>query len=412
MVSKAKTIHAVISTVAATGDIPKVKFNRQDSAYLSARKRYEKDKGNVFPARSVLTTVTLPPMRSHLTLFLVLVLTTCVRAQIGGISAYEFLNLPNSATVAAMGGHHIALMDDDLSLAWRNPSLLNPLMHRKASLSHAFHPAGISNSSIAYGHHHEPTKLTFQGGLQYANYGSDLVRRDNTGQDLGTFSASDFAFTVGAGRQFDDRLSVGANVKFISSQLAGFGSFGIASDLAVHYRDTSGLFGITFLARNVGIQAGTYDELSGREPLPFELQVGINKQLRYLPFRFSIIYRYLDRWNILFDDPNAQDEFSILITDQAVTGRSAGAVFLDNLARHFVINGELMIGKKKNFRVRAGYNHGIRRELSLTDFRSLAGYSFGFAFRTKRFSLAYGRTTYHIGGGITQLGIDVDLGGR
>ncbi len=350
-------------------------------------------------------------MRNLLFIFL-LSFSSVTFAQVGGISVYEFLNLPNSATVAAMGGHHIALMDDDLSLAARNPSLLNPAMHQRFALSHAFHPAGISNSSLGYGHYQEKLKLTFQGGLQYTSYGSDLVRRDNTGQDLGTFSASDFALSVGAARQFDGRLSVGANLKVISSQLAGFGSFGLATDLAVHYRDTSGLFGITLLAKNAGIQASKYDPESGREPLPFELQIGINRELRYLPFRFSLIYRYLDRWNILFDDPDAENESIFLAIGEENTGRGAGAILLDNLARHLVFNGEILIGKSRNFRVRFGYNHGLRRELRLTDFRTGAGYSFGFAFRTKRFSLAYGRTTYHIGGGINQLGVDYGLGRR
>jgi len=350
-------------------------------------------------------------MRNLFFLFL-LSLSSATFAQVGGISVYEFLNLPNSATVAAMGGHHIALMDDDLSLAARNPSLLNPLMHQRIALNHAFHPAGISNSSLAYGHHHDKLRLTFQGGLQYTSYGSDLVRRDNTGQDLGTFSASDFALTVGAARQFDDRLSVGANLKVVSSQLAGFGSFGIATDLAVHYRDTSGLFGITLLARNAGRQIGKYDPDGAREPMPFELQIAINRELRYLPFRFSLVYRYLDRWNILFDDPDAEDQSIFLAIGEENTGRGAGAILLDNLARHLVFNGEILIGKYRNFRLRFGYNHGLRRELRLTDFRTGAGYSFGFAFRTKRFSIAYGRTTYHIGGGINQLGVDYGLGRR
>jgi len=341
-----------------------------------------------------------------------LLLSVTLSAQVGGISAYEFLNLPNSATVAGMGGHHIALMDDDLSLAARNPSLLNPLMDKRFALSHAFHPAGISNSSLAYGHYREQLKTTFQAGLQYADYGGDLTRRDVTGLDIGTFSATDFAVTVGAARQVRDRLSVGANLKLISSQLAGYGSLGVGMDLAVHYRDTSGLFGITLLARNFGRQISTYDELSGREPMPFELQIGINRELRYLPFRFSFIYRYLDRWNILFDDPDAEDESIFILTEEGNGSRGAGAVLIDNLARHLVFNGELMIGKKRNLRLRFGYNHGLQRELRLTDFRGLAGYTFGFAFRTKRFSLAYGRTTYHIGGGVNQLGLDFGIGKR
>lgn len=352
-------------------------------------------------------------MRNYLLATLYCLFSATLFGQVGGIAAYEFLNLPNSATIAGMGGHHIALMDDDLSLATRNPSLLNPLMDKRFSLSHAFHPAGISNSSLAFASYREELKTTFQAGLQYASYGDDLVRRDNTGLAMGTFSASDVAFTVGAARQLDNRLSVGANLKLISSQLAGFGSIGLGADLAVHYRDTSGLFGISLLARNFGRQLSQYDDLSGREPLPFELQIGINKELRYLPFRFSIIYRYLDRWNVLFDDPDAENEsIFVALGDDGQGERGAGAVFLDNLARHFVFNGELMIGKQRNLRLRFGYNHGLQRELRLTDFRSGAGYTYGFAFRTRRFELAYGRTNYHLGGAVNQLGLDFGLGSR
>lgn len=346
-------------------------------------------------------------------ILLVLLFPAFLSAQIGGISAYEFLNLPTSATVAAMGSHHIALMDDDLSLAARNPSLLNQAMDKKIALSHAFLPSSISNSYLAYGLYREELKTTFQAGLQFASYGSDLVRRDVTGQNLGSFTASDFAFTLGAARQIEERLSVGVNLKLVSSQLADYSSLGIAADAALHYQDTSGLFGISLVARNFGRQLSQYHETSGREPMPFELQIGINKQLRYLPFRFSVIYRYLDRWNVLYDDPELEDDFTLTGFGEEEDGpRGAGAVFFDNLARHFVINGELLIGKKKNLRARFGYNHGLRRELRLAEFRSGAGYSFGFAFRTRRFSLAYGRTTYHLGGGVNQLGLDIDLGKR
>ena len=348
-----------------------------------------------------------------LLLFVAATLPAGLAAQVGGIATYEFLNLPNSATVAAMGGHHIALLDDDLSLALRNPALLNPLMHRRAALSHAFHPAGISNSSLAYGHHLRAAKLTVQGGLQYVSYGGDLVRRDATGMSQGTFSASDVALTVGAARSFDNRLSAGANLKVVSSQLGGFSSLGLAADLAVHYRDTSGLFGITLLARNAGAQLTTYAADGDREPLPFELQIGVNKELRYLPFRFSIVYRYLDRWNVLFDDPDAEDDSIFIGFGDEPTQRGAGAIFFDNLARHFVFNGELLIGRQRNLRLRLGYNHGLRRELRLADFRSGSGFSFGFAFRTRRFAVAYGRTVYHVGGGgVNQLGVDFGFGPR
>lgn len=352
----------------------------------------------------------MPSMR--LFTLLICLFPWALSAQLGGISAYEFLNLPNSATVAAMGGHHIAHRGEDLSLAARNPSLLNPEMDRKFTLSHAFHLAGISNSYLAYGYDRPDWKTTFQAGLQYTSYGDDLVRRDVTGQSMGTFSASDFAFTVGAARQIENRLSVGANLKIVGSQLADYGSFGLASDLAVHYRDSSGRLGLTLLARNIGLQFSQYDEKSGKEPLPFEMQIGLSRELEHLPFRFSIVYRYLNRWNVLYDDPNGGDRSTFIVVGQEETERSAGAIWLDNFFRHFVFNGELMVGKKRNLRLRFGYNHGLRKELSLSDYRSLAGYSGGFAIRIKRFSIAYGRTIYHIGGGVNQLGIDLDLSKR
>ncbi|PHI21365.1 hypothetical protein CEQ90_02915 [Lewinellaceae bacterium SD302] len=349
--------------------------------------------------------------RLLLSAFALFLLSPSLHAQLGGISAYEFLNLPNSATIAAMGGHHIALRNEDLSLAARNPSLLNPLMHNRIAVSHAFHPAGISNSYLGYSRDRPDLKMTFQAGLQYANYGDDLIRRDVTGQAMGTFNANDFALTVGAARRIENRLTVGLNLKLVSSQLAEYSSVGLASDLALHYRDSTGRLGISILARNIGLQFGQYDPISGREPLPFELQVGVTRELEHLPFRFSIIYRYLDRWNVLYDDPNSV-ETSLLIGFEEDTERSAGAIWFDNFFRHFVFNGELMVGKKRNLRLRFGYNHGVRKELSLTDYRSLAGYSGGFMFRAGRFSIAYGRTVYHVGGGINQLGLDLQLGKR
>ena len=345
-------------------------------------------------------------------LLLVLPLLACgpLSAQVGGISAYEFLNLPNSAAVAGLGGHHIAVQNDDITLAARNPALLNPAMHGRLALSHAFVPAGIGNSYLAYGRYREDIRTTLQAGLQYVGYGGDLVRRDVTGQELGTFTASDFAFTVGAAREVQERLSVGVNMKLIGSQLAGYGSFGLGFDAGLFYRDTSARFGITLLARNFGRQLTHYADGGYREPMPFELQVGLSRELKYLPFRFSVIYRYLDRWNVLYDNPDSVDDFELIIGDEnAPDARGAGAVFFDNLARHFVVNGELLLGRQRNLSLRVGYNHGLRRELRLVDFRSGAGYSFGFAWRTKRFRLAYGRTTYHLGGGVNQLGLGTTL---
>ena len=42
----------------------------------------------------------------------------------GGEHAFNFLRLPYSSHVAALGGDNISLVEDDLTLAMHNPALL------------------------------------------------------------------------------------------------------------------------------------------------------------------------------------------------------------------------------------------------------------------------------------------------
>ena len=67
---------------------------------------------------------------------------------------YEFLNFAPSARISALGGTHIAVVDEDVNIASANPAVLNQLMHQQLSFSHAFHPAGIG---YGYASGHDPT---------------------------------------------------------------------------------------------------------------------------------------------------------------------------------------------------------------------------------------------------------------
>lgn len=319
---------------------------------------------------------------------------------IGGRFIFESLNLSPSARISSLGGHLIATADDDVNLAARNPALLNRSMHEAISFSYGFHPAEIGYGYAAFGLHHDPLNMTFHGGIQFTNYG-ELIRRDIDGTQMGLFNANDYVITVGGARTFEERIVLGANLRFVQSNLESFSSSGIVGDLALLYKDTASQFNFTFLMRNIGTQLSTFTEEDRSEPLPFEIQLGLSKRLRYLPFRFSIVYRYLDRWNILFDDPNLQDESIFL--GQEETERSETSIWFDNFFRHFVFNGELLIGKQENFRLRFGYNHQVRQELSVGDLRSLAGFTFGFGIKVNRFRIDYGRNTFHLGGGVNHL---------
>lgn len=335
----------------------------------------------------------------------ILFYTQVGQAQLGGQNTYEFLNMPASARISALGGNLITVRDDDINLAFNNPAALNEAMHHQLSFSHNFHLAGIQNGYAAFGQHVNKLKTTFHLGVQYVDYG-DFNATDVLGQIEGTFKASEYAITLGAGRQIYERLAVGVNIKYITSQFEAYNSAGLIADASLMYYDTASNFSATFLVRNVGGQLSTYD-VDNSEPIPFEMQIGISKRLRHLPFRFSIVYHHFDRWNILYDDPNSEE--TTLFIGEVDTERSSSSIWLDNFARHFIFNGEFLFGQKDNFRLRVGYNHFMRKELTVDNFRSLGGFSFGAGIKINRFRLDYGRTIFHLAGGLNHLSISTNL---
>lgn len=343
------------------------------------------------------------PFALLLSTSLVLLAVSGLRAQVGGDNVFEFVNLSNSARVSALGGSLITVRDDDINLAYFNPASLNPDMHQSLAFSHSFFLAGVQHGYAAYGHHLSGPGITLHGGVQYISYGT-FDRTDEFGNTDGTFKAGEYALTFGAGRQVNERLTLGANLKVISSSLESYHSTGLLGDLAAFYSDTSRNLTFTFLFRNIGGQLTAYNE-GNTEPTPFEIQAGISKRLRYLPFRLSVIYHNLQRWNITYDDPN-QEEPTFLFGEEPGSG---GSPFVDNLLRHFIFSGEFLFGKKENFRLRFGYSHFRQKEMKVNNLRSLAGFSFGMGLKINRFRIDVGRSLYHLAGGNTHFSLSTNI---
>ena len=322
---------------------------------------------------------------------------------IGGDNIYEFLNSSQSARVTALGGNLITVRDDDVNLAFQNPAALNPEMTGALAFNHNFRLADIRNGYFAYGHYIKKWDMTFHGGIHYINYG-DFIRTNEVGDTEGTFDAAEQAFTIGAGKQLFERMSVGANLKFVNSRLENYNSAGLVGDIAVMIHDTASRINFTLLAKNIGGQFSTYRP-GNSEPIPFEMQIGISKRLQHLPFRFSIIYHNLQQWNILYDDPNSTEDSFFLGEQTAATGND----FIDNLFRHMIFSGEFLFGKRDNFRIRFAYNHLKRKELTVRSLRSFHGFSMGVGMKINRFRIEYGRSFEHIAGGMNHFSISTSL---
>ncbi|MBP6812148.1 MAG: hypothetical protein KA138_11545, partial [Saprospiraceae bacterium] len=158
--------------------------------------------------------------------------------------------------------------------------------------------------------------------------------------------------------------------------------------------------------RNAGTQLSTYADI--KETLPFDIQLGVSKRLKHLPFRFSVIAHHLHEWDIRYNDPNLQGDEVLLFGDEQPKESRATAV-IDNFFRHLIFNGEFLLGKNEGLRIRLGYNHLLKRELSVSNYRSLAGFSGGLGVKISRFRVDFGYGAYHLAGGVAHLGIGTNL---
>src|SRR5665647_1231333 len=101
-------------------------------------------------------------------------------SQIGGNGTYRFLDLTNSARVAALGGDQIAFTDNYLDLTFYNPSLLSDSMRNQLSINYVSYIAGIGVGYAAYAPNIKG-KNAFAAGVHYVNYG-EFDGASETGQ--------------------------------------------------------------------------------------------------------------------------------------------------------------------------------------------------------------------------------------
>lgn len=325
-------------------------------------------------------------------------------AQRGGEHVFTFLELPPSSRIAAMGGSVISIRDSDPAFAVVNPALLNPKMDNGLTFQYQFLFDGISDGYAAFARHFPNANLTAHAGMQFIQYGTfDLA--DEYGNIQGTFKANELALTIGAAREIGERLSAGANLRFVQSNFESYHSSGLLFDIGGSYEDTANNLVLAFVARNVGVQVSTYSGV--HEDAPLNIEVGLSKRLEHLPFRLSITAHSLNQWNLLYDSPLQAPETTVI--GEAPKKQSQFSRDLDNVFRHLDFGGEFILGKEENLFLRFGYNHQRRKELSVNNLRSFAGFSLGFGIRIKQFALDYAFASQHIAGSTQHFGISTNL---
>ena len=338
-------------------------------------------------------------MNKNIILFFVVLSSYLTNAQIGGKYAYQFLNLTTSPRMAALGGKNITNFDYDPTQALLNPATINPSMDNHLSVNYINYIGDINYGSAAYAYLWDRRTQVLHAGVSYVNYGS-FDGYDEQGNSTNSFSGSDIALSLGHSRNiaFTD-FYIGANLKFISSTLEQYSSFGIALDIGVIYVYKDWDLNISGVVRNIGTQIKPYDALN--EPLPLEVIFGISQTLLNVPIRWHLTFENMQIWNIAFENPN-RDE-----TDLEGNTTTEKINFIDNIFRHTIVGIELF--PDKGFNLRLGYNFRRGEELRIIEKRAFAGISAGFSVKFNKLRLSYSYAKYSSAAASSYFGLMLNL---
>lgn len=337
---------------------------------------------------------------THKVLFFFIVLfSVSAYSQIGGRSTYQFLNLVNNPRQAALGGKTVTNYDYDPIQGLFNPAAINPEMDNQLSVNYNNYLGDVNYGTVAYAYLWDRRTQVINAGVTYINYGN-FEGYDEQGNPTADFSGGEVAVSVGHARNIPfTNFHYGANLKFISSKLEQYSSFGVAVDLGLMYVYEDWDLQITGVARNIGTQITPYDiEI---EQVPFELIFGASQILERVPLRWHFTMDNLQRWNVAFSNPDRET------TDLEGNVTPENVNFFDHALRHMIVGIELF--PESGFNIRLGYNFRRGEELRIVERRAFAGISAGFGIKLNKLRLSYAYSKYNSAASTSFFGLNIDL---
>jgi hypothetical protein len=301
-------------------------------------------------------------MKKGLVTWLLLLLVLSVRAQ-DSQDVFNFLRLPASAHVASLGGDNITIAEDDASLVFHNPALINMVSDKTLNLNVMTYMEGSVTASASF------TKAlgdraTWGVQGRFISYG-EMKETSVSNEQLGTFGARDIALSGTFAYGLAENLSGGITAKLITSYIGSYNAMGACVDMGLNYYHPDTEWSLSAVVRNLGGQIKAYED--EYERLPLDVQLGVSKRLIGSPLRLSLTFVRLNDWQY-------------------------------GLGKHIVLGGDLILSDQ--FYLSVGYN-GLRAsemKVASGDGESShgAGLSFGGGLQLERFKLhvAYGK--YHV----------------
>ncbi len=289
-------------------------------------------------------------------------------------SVFNFLKIPVSAHVAALGGDNVSLKLDDPSLVFFNPAQAAAVNDNSLNVNYMTYIADSKVMSAAFVKVFSVRHTVAVTG-QLFDYGS-MDETDSEGNVLGSFSAKDMAVSALYSYTMGDHWVGGATGRFISSKYADYSASAVSVDLGLHYDNESSGFSAGLVLKNIGAQLSSFYE-GQKEHLPFDMQIGFSQKMSHAPLRFSLTMKDLTRWSDhYYYNPKGKTGF----------GRK--------LTNHLVIGVDFLPTDK--IYIAAGYNFRRANELKAAGSAHGAGLSFGAGLQTSKFKAGVTYAKYHV----------------
>ena len=333
--------------------------------------------------------------KNIISLLLLAISTLAATAQ-DGTTAYQFLNVPVSSHVYALGGHNISIIDDDINLVEQNPALLGTEFDHQVGLNYMRYIGGTNFMGARYGQgigEHG----AFGIGIQYYGYGK-MDATDVSGAITGSFNASDMAFTLTYSHDISERLRGGINLKYVHSSYETYTAGAIAVDLGVNYYNPDNDLSLSLVAKNLGGQVKKFNDK--RDKLPWDIQIGVSKGLGSTPFRLSLTAFNLTKWKLPYYEPADKTNSTSDLVEKSS--------FASNLFRHLVFGVEYL--PTDRIYIAAGYNYKTRSDMSTYKRNFLSGFSIGGGLRVKALGFGVAFAQPHTGATTFMFNLTTSIG--
>ena len=293
---------------------------------------------------------------------LFLPLTASLKAQESETTC-NFLRLPMSAHVSSLGGDNISIPDDDASLLFHNPALISNVTAKSLALRYMNYMEGVNVGGAtfvkAWGE-----RVTWGVQAMYIDYG-EMKQTTADNVQIGEVSAKEVMVGATLSYLLTDRIAGGVSTKLISSHIAGYSALAVGVDRGLNSYDDETLLSVAAVARNLGGQVKAFEDEF--EKLPFDLQLGVSKQLVGAPLRFSATMTRLNSWD-------------------------------DRFINHLVVGADLLLSQQ--IFLAAGYNFRRADEMKISDGEGESSHgaalSLGAGLQLERFKLQVAYANYHV----------------